>query len=76
MAFIKTEGEPKKLLRFLNICEATVVRYLTMQLGLSNVRTVSTIRNSTTIQNRKENVATKRPVFSPNSATAKRQLTY
>ena len=36
---------------------------------------VSTIRNLTTIQIRNENAVTKCTVFSPNSATTKRQLT-
>ena len=36
---------------------------------------VSTIGNSTSIIKSKRNAATKRPDFSPNSATAERQLT-
>ena len=48
---------------------------VTVPSGTCNNRDVSTIRISTAITNRNENAATKHTVVSPNSATAKQQLT-
>lgn len=45
-------------------------------LSSKSLDTVSTIQNATAIQNWNENAATKHSVFSPNSVTAKQQLSY